>query len=48
VWGTAQRDALTQEGCELGQGFLFSGSVDPHTAGRMLVTDGAPEETLTA
>ena len=43
----AQREALTREGCELGQGFLFSGSVDPHTAGRMLI-DGAPEQTLTA
>jgi EAL domain-containing protein (putative c-di-GMP-specific phosphodiesterase class I) len=45
---TAQRDALTREGCELGQGFLFSGAVDPHTAGRMLTIDGAPEETVTA
>jgi EAL domain-containing protein (putative c-di-GMP-specific phosphodiesterase class I) len=44
----AQREALAHEGCDLGQGFLFSASVDPQAAGRMLTIDGAPEETLTA
>jgi EAL domain-containing protein (putative c-di-GMP-specific phosphodiesterase class I) len=43
----AQCEALAHEGCELGQGFLFSASVDPQTAGRMLSIDSTPEETLT-
>ena len=44
----AQREALTREGCELGQGFLFAHPVDSATAARMLVGDATPEGTRTA
>lgn len=36
----AQREALAREGCELGQGFLFSRPVDAATAARMLSERG--------
>lgn len=44
----AQRTALAREGCELGQGFLFSTPVDAPTAARMLVGDGMPGEPISA
>jgi len=44
----AQHEALAREGCELGQGFLFSRPVDSPTAARMLVGDGAPGAPVTA
>lgn len=45
---TEQRIALAAEGCELGQGYLFSRPVDGATAASLLIGDGAPEERVPA